>query len=56
MTRARIQAMPREFAAARQYDYVIVNETGRLEEAVARMREIVAAERRKRLGAGGNRV
>lgn len=53
---ARIQAMAREFAAVSAYDYVVVNETGKLNDATARVREIVAAERRKRLGAGGKRV
>jgi len=51
--RARVEAMAREFAAASTYDYVVVNETGRLDEAVARVREIVAGERRKRLGGKG---
>jgi guanylate kinase len=51
---ARIQAMAREFAAAGTYNYIVVNETGRLHDAVARVQQIVAAERRKRRGPEGS--
>jgi guanylate kinase len=50
--RARVAAMQREFAAAEHYDYVVVNETGRLDEAVARVKGIIATERRKREASG----
>jgi guanylate kinase len=50
--RARVAAMQREFAAAKHYDYVVVNETGKLDEAVAKVKEIIAAERRKREPSG----
>lgn len=43
---ARAAAMDREFAAAADYDYCVVNETGRLEEAVQRVAEIIAAKQR----------
>jgi guanylate kinase len=45
--RARVAAMQREFAAAEHYDYVVVNETGKLDEAVAKVKEIIATEQRK---------
>jgi guanylate kinase len=46
--RARVAAMHREFAAAKRYDHVVVNETGKLDEAVAKVKEIIASERQKR--------
>lgn len=47
----RIAAMRREFAAAAGYDYRVVNETGRLEEAVERVAGIIEQERAKRSNA-----
>lgn len=50
---ARVQAMQREFAAAGNYDYVVVNETGKLGAAVAEVKAIIATERRKRRSPAG---
>ncbi|MGI8916218.1 MAG: guanylate kinase [Chloroflexota bacterium] len=44
-TRARIAAMDREFAAVHRYDYVVINATGKLDEAVAKVKEIIAGKR-----------
>jgi guanylate kinase len=46
--RARVHAMAREFAASDTYDYVVVNETGKLDAAVARVKAIIALEQEKR--------
>lgn len=45
---ARVEAMRREFAAAAAYDYVVTNETGKLEQAVAQIADIIARERARR--------
>jgi guanylate kinase len=37
-----------EMEAARDFDYVVVNETGQLEAAVRRIFEIIATEKAKR--------
>jgi guanylate kinase len=47
----RVAAMRRELAAAGRYDHVVVNETGRLEEAVQRVAAIIAQERARRAAA-----
>lgn len=47
---ARLEAMNREFAAAQAYDHTVVNETGRLDEAVAAVARIIEQERAKRRG------
>lgn len=52
---ARVHAMAREFAAAGQYDYVVVNETGKLDAAVAQVQAIIELERQKRHSAAESR-
>lgn len=49
---SRAAAMDREFAAAPDYDYFVVNETGKLEDAVAEVAQIIAREQRQRSGIG----
>lgn len=44
----RIDAARSEMEAAARFDYVVVNETGKLEEAARRVVEIIAAEKGKR--------
>jgi guanylate kinase len=46
--KARVHAMTREFAATPNYDYVIVNETGKLDAAVAQVKALITAEQEKR--------
>lgn len=46
----RIDAARSEMEAASRFDYVVVNETGKLEEAARRVVEIIAAEKGKRAG------
>jgi guanylate kinase len=47
-TRIRVATAPSEMEASRNFDYVVVNETGKLEETVRRVVEILAAEKAKR--------
>jgi guanylate kinase len=44
----RRETAEREMEAARDFDHVVVNETGRLEETARRVWEIIAAEKRRR--------
>ena len=46
--RLRLETAAAEMEAAREFDYVVVNETGRLEDAARRVVEIVVAEKRRR--------
>jgi guanylate kinase len=47
----RREIAKREMEAASLFDYIVVNETGRLEETARRVWEIIAAEKRRRAGA-----
>jgi guanylate kinase len=47
-TRLRVATAPSEMEAARSFDYVVVNETGKLEAAARRVVQIIAAEKRRR--------
>ena len=47
-TRIRVATAASEMEAARDFDYVVVNETGKLEETVRRVIEIIAAEKTRR--------
>jgi guanylate kinase len=47
-TRIRVATAATEMAAAPDFDYVVVNETGKLEETVRRVVEIIAAEKARR--------
>jgi guanylate kinase len=47
----RRETAAREMEAARDFDHVVVNETGRLEETARRVWEIIAAEKRRRASA-----
>jgi guanylate kinase len=44
----RTEIAASELEAARDFDYVVLNETGRLEEAASEIAKIIAAEKRKR--------
>ncbi len=48
---ARVAVMHREFGAAKDYDYIVINRTGHLEDAVAEVRRIIEIERQRRLPA-----
>jgi guanylate kinase len=48
--RRRRETASREMEAAAEFDHVIVNETGRLEETARRVLEILAREKRRRRG------
>jgi guanylate kinase len=48
---ARVAVMQREFGAAKDYDYIVINRTGHLEDAVAEVRRIIEIERQRRLPA-----
>jgi guanylate kinase len=47
----RREIAKREMEAASLFDYIVVNETGRLEQTARRVWEIIAAEKRRRAGA-----
>jgi guanylate kinase len=47
----RREIAQREMAASRDFDYVVVNETGKLEATARRVWEIIAAEKRRRASA-----
>jgi guanylate kinase len=44
----RVDTAASEMEAAKDFDYVVVNETGQLEAAVRRVFEIIASEKAKR--------
>lgn len=46
--RIRVDTAAAEMEAAKDFDYVVVNETGQLEAAVRRVFEIIAAEKARR--------
>jgi guanylate kinase len=46
----RVEAAEAEMEAARDFDFVVVNETGRLEDTALRVAAIIAAEKSKRAG------
>ena len=46
--RLRLDTAAKEMAAAKDFDHVVVNETGRLEETARRVLAIIAAEKRRR--------
>jgi guanylate kinase len=46
----RAEIARREMEQAEKFDYVVVNETGKLEETARRVMEIIAAEKRRRAG------
>ena len=46
--RIRAETAEAEMAAAHDFDYIVVNETGQLEQTVRRVFEIVAAEKARR--------
>lgn len=48
--RLRLTTAPQEMEAARDFDHVVVNETGRLEETAHHVVEIIEAEKRRRGG------
>lgn len=48
--RRRLETAKAEMEAARGFDYVVVNETGKLQETARRVLEIIAAEKRRRAG------
>ena len=48
--RLRFETAASEMEASKGFDYVVVNETGQLEQTVRRIFEIIAAEKAKRAG------
>ena len=52
--RARRAEAIAEMAAAKDFDYVVVNETGALEATARRIVEIIVAEKERRAAAGGS--
>jgi guanylate kinase len=49
--RLRVETAAREMEAAKRFDYIVVNETGKLEETARRIVEIIASEKRRRAAA-----
>ena len=48
-TRLRVATAPSEMEAASDFDYVVINETGKLDETTVRVVEIIAAEKAQRV-------